>query len=153
MTITPEQPVKTSIANKMFKGREVKSADEQHTALVEQTEKWVAATFYGTLLKQVRNNPFKSEMLSGGQGGEAFGSLYDQQMAEHMSRGTGKKLVNAIVRKIEAANAYSRQQKPADMKKNESTQQLTAPRTVEASPSNTNSTNARNVRSDVTAVR
>jgi Rod binding domain-containing protein len=129
------------------------SADEQHAALVKQTEKWVATTFYGTLLKSVRNNPFKSDLLTGGEGGKAFGSLYDQQMADHMARGTGKKLVNAIVRKIEAANAYARQKGAGDAKKHESTQQLTAPRTVEASPSNDHSTNARNVRSDVTAVR
>jgi Rod binding domain-containing protein len=105
------------------------------------------------LLKQARDNPFKSELFSGGQGGDAFGSLYDQKMAEHMSRGTGKKLVNAIVRKIEAANAYAKHKNSAEAKKIESSEALTAPRTVEASPEANTSSNSRNVRSDVTAVR
>src|SRR6266404_402001 len=78
----------------------------QHDQLVKQTQKWVAQTFYGTLLKQVRQSPFHSKLFDGGRGGQAFGSLYDQQMAEHMARGTGSKLVNSIVRKIEAKQAY-----------------------------------------------
>jgi Rod binding domain-containing protein len=81
----------------------------QHDRLVKQTQKWVAQTFYGTLLKQVRQSPFRSELMDGGRGGQAFGSLYDQQMAEHMTRGVGMKLVNAIVRKIEAKQAYQKQ--------------------------------------------
>src|SRR5678815_214977 len=64
----------------------------QHDQIVEQSRKWIAQTFYGTLLKQLRNSPFKSELFSGGRGGEAFGSLYDQQLADRMSRGVGNKL-------------------------------------------------------------
>jgi Rod binding domain-containing protein len=82
------------------------SAAEQHAQLVKQTQKWVAQTFYGTLLKQMRNDPFKNEMFDGGRGGEAFGEMYDQQLADHMSKSSGKSLVNGIVRKIEAAKAY-----------------------------------------------
>ena len=36
--------------------------------------------------------------------------MYDQRLIEHMSRGAGNKLVNAIVRKLEAATAYGKQQ-------------------------------------------
>jgi Rod binding domain-containing protein len=77
----------------------------QHDKLVKQTQNWVAQTFFGTLLKQMEDSPFKSEMFSGGRGGEAFSSLYHQRLAEHMSRGAGNKLVKAIVRKIEAKQA------------------------------------------------
>jgi Rod binding domain-containing protein len=80
----------------------------QHKQLVKQTQKWVAQTFYGTLLKQVRKSPFRSKIMDGGRGGEAFGSMYDEQMAERMSRGVGSKLVNSIVRKIEAKQAYQK---------------------------------------------
>ena len=73
----------------------------QHKALVKQTQKWVAQTFYGTLLKQSRESPFKSDMMSGGRGGQAFGSMLDMQMAERMAKGSGNKLVNSIVNKIE----------------------------------------------------
>jgi Rod binding domain-containing protein len=80
--------------------------EDRHAQLVKQTEKWVSQTFFGTLLKQMRENPFKSDLFSGGQGGQAFGALYDQQLADHMSKGAGGKLVDAIVRKIEGDKAY-----------------------------------------------
>ena len=74
----------------------------QHDKLLKQSRNWVAQTFFGTLLKQMENSPFKSELFSGGRGGEAFSSLYHQRLAEHMARGAGSKLVNSIVRRIEA---------------------------------------------------
>jgi Rod binding domain-containing protein len=77
-------------------------APAQHDRLTRQAQTWVAQTFFGTLLKQMENSPFKSDLFSGGRGGEAFSSLYHQRLAEHMTRGAGSKLVNAIVRKIEA---------------------------------------------------
>jgi Rod binding domain-containing protein len=80
-----------------------------HDKLVKQTQTWVAQSFFGTMLKQMRESPFKSDMLDGGRGGQAFGALYDQHLAERMSRGVGHKLVNSIVRKIEAKNAYEKQ--------------------------------------------
>jgi Rod binding domain-containing protein len=80
----------------------------KHDQLVKQAQKWVAQTFYGTLLKQVRQSPFHSKLFDGGRGGQAWGSLYDQQLAEHMARGTGQKLVNDIVNRIEARQAYEK---------------------------------------------
>ena len=79
----------------------------QHDRLTGEAQKWVAQTFFATLLKQMRDSPFKSELFSGGQGGETFGSLYDQQLAERMSRSAGSKLVGSIVRRIEANTAYA----------------------------------------------
>ena len=35
--------------------------------------------------------------------------LYDQELTSHLTRGTGSKLINAIVNRIEAKNAYARQ--------------------------------------------
>lgn len=104
----PALPPAASLLNK------VPSAS-QHDQLVKQTQKWVAQTFYGTLLKQVRQSPFHSNLFEGGRGGQAFGSLYDQQMAEHMARGTGQKLVNQIVRRIEAKKAYKKSPGSTDL--------------------------------------
>jgi Rod binding domain-containing protein len=84
--------------------------DPQHAKLVATTQKWVAQTFYGQLLKQMRNSPFKSDLFSGGRGGQAFNEMFDERMAEHMSRGAGSKLVKSIVRKVEATAAYRKQQ-------------------------------------------
>jgi hypothetical protein len=35
--------------------------------------------------------------------------MYDAELAQRMSRGAGNKLVNAIVNRIEAKNAYGKQ--------------------------------------------
>lgn len=87
-------------------GRWEREPLSEHDKLVEQTRTWVGQTFFGTLLKQMRESPFKSELFSGGAGGQAFSQLHDQRLAEHMARGAGTKLVNAIVRRIEANTAY-----------------------------------------------
>jgi Rod binding domain-containing protein len=81
--------------------------------LVRQAQQWVGQTFFGVLMKQMHESPFKSDLFDGGRGGQAFSEMYDQKLIEHMSRGAGNKLVNAIVRKLEAATAYGKQQRPA----------------------------------------
>ena len=81
----------------------------QHDQLTKQAQIWVAQTFFGTLLKQMHDSPFKSDLLDGGRGGQAFSSLYDQRLAERMAKGAGSKLVRSIVKRTEAAAAYRRQ--------------------------------------------
>ena len=100
----PLRPTKPGVA-----GRYATEPKSQHDQMVEKTRTWVAQTFFGTLLKQMRESPFKSELFSGGQGGQAFASLHDQHLAEHMARGAGSKLVNGIVRRLEAQQAYRKQ--------------------------------------------
>ncbi|HEV2293625.1 MAG TPA: rod-binding protein [Tepidisphaeraceae bacterium] len=82
-----------------------------HEDARKQAQTFVSQAFFGTLLKQMRNSPFKSELFSGGRGGEAFGSLYDQQLADRMATGVGTKLVDSIVRKLQAAKAYRKTSK------------------------------------------
>ena len=77
------------------------SGDERHAQLTEQTQKWVAQTFFGQMFKQMRDSPFKSKLFDGGHGGEAFQQMADQRLADGMARGTGHKLVDAIVDRIE----------------------------------------------------
>ena len=73
-------------------------------ALVKQARVWVSQTFFGTLLKQMHDSPFRSELFSGGRGGQAFSSLFDQHLTERMAGGKGaEKLVNSIVKHIERA--------------------------------------------------
>ena len=83
------------------------TADGRHRKLTEQTQKWVSQTFFGQLLKQMRHSPFKSKMFDGGRGGAAFQEMADQRTADSMARGTGRKLVDGIVRKIEGKAAYA----------------------------------------------
>jgi Rod binding domain-containing protein len=79
--------------------------------LTKEAQQLVAQTFYGTLMKQARNSPFKSDLFDGGRGGEAFGSMLDQHLADHMSRSTGSKLVHSLVNKLSANKAYQQQAK------------------------------------------
>jgi Rod binding domain-containing protein len=88
------------------------AALKKHKQLVSQTQKWVGDAFYGTLLKQMRESPFKSEIFDGGHGGEMFTTLFDQQLAGRMSGAAPDKLVQSIVKKIEghkASAAYLKQ--------------------------------------------
>jgi Rod binding domain-containing protein len=91
---------------------------KRHNALVKQTQKWVAQSFYGTMLKQMRSSPFHSDIFDGGRGGQMFHSMLDQQLAGHMTRHAAPGLVNSIVQKIEGGKAsanYQRQSNWSDI--------------------------------------
>lgn len=77
-----------------------KVLEGKHEQLTHTAQKWVAQTFYGAMLKQMRNSPFKSELFNGGRGGEAYAAMFDQTLAERMARGQDNKLVRSIVRQI-----------------------------------------------------
>lgn len=117
---TPQIKPPTSIATSALFAREraaeLQSGGDQHTKLVNQTEKWVAQTFYGTLLKQMRESPLHSDLMDGGNGGKTFQAMLDQRLADHMSRHAGGKLVRAIVKKIEAAQGAKHYEKASKLK-------------------------------------
>jgi len=81
----------------------------QHQKLEKQAQKLVAQTFYGAMLKQMRNSPFKSKMFDGGRGGEAFSEMLDQHLADHLAGATNNQLVHAIAQKMD-------HQRPRDAK-------------------------------------
>jgi Rod binding domain-containing protein len=84
----------------------------RHAQLEGFAQKWVAQTFFGAMLRQMRNSPFKSELFSGGHGGDAFQQLYDQHMAERMARGAGRSLAASIVRHIERQRGVKKGRDP-----------------------------------------
>ena len=88
-----------------------KEALDPKDPLTQQAQKLVAQTFYGTLMKQARQDPFKSEMMDGGRGGAACGEMLDEHLADHMSKGTGSKLVHSLVNKMQANGAYKKHTK------------------------------------------
>jgi Rod binding domain-containing protein len=81
----------------------------RHQHLTRQAQKLVSQTFFGTLLKQMHESPFKSPLLDGGRGGQAFQPLMDQHLADRMARASGKKLVRGIVRQLEGREEYRKQ--------------------------------------------
>ena len=91
--------------------------------LDKQAHNLIGTTFYATLLKQMHDSPFKSELFSGGRGGEAFGGMYDQVLSQRMAQRGGDRMVRPIVKKFKAAAeaAYERQnRKTTDTFKQES---------------------------------
>jgi Rod binding domain-containing protein len=81
----------------------------RHDKLIQQTRKWVAVSFFEPMLNEMRNDPFHSDLLDGGNAGKAFASMFDERLAEKMSSGASDTLVQSIVRKIEGGKAYARQ--------------------------------------------
>jgi hypothetical protein len=78
------------------------AAQANRAALVKQARVWVSQTFFGTLMKQMHESPFRSELFSGGRGGQAFSSLFNQHLSDRMAGGkSAEKLVNSILKKIE----------------------------------------------------
>ncbi|HVT90798.1 MAG TPA: rod-binding protein [Tepidisphaeraceae bacterium] len=81
---------------------------QQHAKLLQTAQTWVAQTFFGQMLKQMRESPFKSKLFDGGRGGEMFANQLDQHLAERMSRsGSGRRLAESIVHKIESKGHVS----------------------------------------------
>jgi Rod binding domain-containing protein len=108
--VGPREPLEPLNQTDFVPGLRKKEEPSREQELTHQAQKWVAQTFFGTLLKQMRDSPFKSDIFDGGHGGQAFTSMYDQQLAERMSRGAGSgKLVRGIVRRLEGKKAYDKQ--------------------------------------------
>src|SRR5947209_4360976 len=57
----------------------------------------IGQTFFGTLLREAQNSPFHSNLFEGGRGGEAFSTLFNQRLAEHLSNGVGNRLARSVV--------------------------------------------------------
>jgi Rod binding domain-containing protein len=55
----------------------------------------------------MRNSSFKSDLFSGGRGGQSFAMIYDQHLADRMARGAGRRLAAGIVRHIERPRSPS----------------------------------------------
>ncbi|HET6249578.1 MAG TPA: rod-binding protein [Tepidisphaeraceae bacterium] len=78
-------------------------AKKYHNELVKQSKRLVSQTFFGAMLKQMRNSPFKSKLLDGGRGGEVFSSLLDQHLEDKMANSkAGRSMAESMANKIEA---------------------------------------------------
>jgi hypothetical protein len=77
----------------------------------------LAQTFYGPMLKQMHDSPFKSELFSGGRGGEAFNELLDQQLITHAAgteSGSGGRLAKSIARQYHTLHPQNPTTDPND---------------------------------------
>lgn len=83
---------------------------DEHAQLTAQAQKLVAQAFYGPILKQMHDSPFKAPWVDGGRGGQAFEPLLDQRLVDHLAKTSGKKLVKSLVKKIEKHRSGKRSQ-------------------------------------------
>ena len=74
---------------------------KQAERLKQSSETLVNQFFMGSMLKQMRSNPFKDEMFSGGKGGAAYAGLFDQHIAENAGGRIAKNLVKSMVKQYE----------------------------------------------------
>lgn len=78
--------------------------EERHEELTRQAQKLVSHTFFGPMLRQMRNSPFKNELFDGGRGGQVFHAMFDQHLADRMAGSANNKLVSALVRQLEGSS-------------------------------------------------
>jgi Rod binding domain-containing protein len=64
--------------------------------LREATAQFVSTAFLMPMLKQVREDPFKSDLFHGGQGEEVFGAQLDQKMADNIATSANFPLVDHL---------------------------------------------------------
>jgi hypothetical protein len=84
--------------------RQPLSADK--AAQLEQSSQVLVNQFFmGSMLKQMRESPFKNEMFSGGKGGDAYAGLFDQHISENAGGRIAKSLVKSMVKQYQRTAA------------------------------------------------
>ncbi len=73
-----------------------KAAEGKAKQLREVTAQFVATAFLMPMLKQVREDPFKTEMFHGGQGEKVFGAQLDQTLADRIAQSPAFPLVDRL---------------------------------------------------------
>lgn len=81
-----------------------RTQEEHHEELTRQAQKLVSHTFFGPMLRQMRNSPFKNDLFDGGRGGQVFHAMFDQHLADRMAGSANNKLVSALVRQLEGGS-------------------------------------------------
>ena len=68
-------------------------------AKLEQAAQTLVNQFFmGSMMKQMRNSPFKNEAFTGGKAGAAYAGMFDQHVAEHSGNKIAKSLVSAMLK-------------------------------------------------------
>ena len=71
---------------------------EKDAELQKTAEQLVNSLFMGTMLKGMRNSPFKDDLFSGGKAGNAYAGMFDQQLTQHAGGGLAQDLVRSMVK-------------------------------------------------------
>ncbi len=77
--------------------REAGNHDDQAR---EQAEKLIGIALFLPLFKQIGKNPFRTDLMHGGRGEEAFTQQLHMNLADRMGRRMGGDLVDAVVDRL-----------------------------------------------------
>jgi hypothetical protein len=66
----------------------------------EAAEQLVGIALFLPLLKQARENPFKTELFHGGPGEERFAGQFDQQIADRLAQRWAGPIVESMLSKV-----------------------------------------------------
>ena len=106
MPLAPRQRFIEALAEQTRRGVEPSDTATDRTGparrkqLRDQIENLVSMALVLPMLKQVRSDPFKSEMFHGGFGEEVFGSQMDMVMAERLGPRVAGPIVDATYRRL-----------------------------------------------------
>jgi len=74
-----------------------KTGDEQR----EAAEQLVGIALFLPLLKQARENPFKTELFHGGPGEQRFGAQFDQRIADRLAERWAGPIVDQMMNRMD----------------------------------------------------
>jgi Rod binding domain-containing protein len=103
LAINANATVKTAMTKLNAAGADkaMSAGGARHAQLEEKAQQFVATAFFGEMFRQMRESPFKSEVMSGGRAGDAYSGMLHQTLAERMGRGAGRSLVESIVKSLQ----------------------------------------------------
>ncbi len=83
-------------------GRSVEAGKQHDKELRKRVDEFVGMTFYGTLLRTMRDSSMKGPYGHGGRGEEIFTGQLDTILAQRMGQATGSSLNEAVYRSLSA---------------------------------------------------
>jgi hypothetical protein len=81
-------------------GQSVEEAQQREKLLRQRADEFVGITFYGTLMKLMRNSSLKGPYGHGGRGEEVFGGQLDMVLAQRMGEASRFDLGQAVYRQL-----------------------------------------------------
>ncbi len=74
----------------------------------ESAEQLIGIALFMPLLKEIQDNPFKSELMHGGRGEDVFAERLHAQLADGLGRRMGGDLVDAVVKRMQSMERHNR---------------------------------------------
>ncbi|HUW59340.1 MAG TPA: rod-binding protein [Planctomycetota bacterium] len=77
--------------------------------LEKQVGRFVSGTFFGMMLKAMRDTVSEDGLMSGGRGEHVFRGMFDMELTERFSESSNFPLIEAAVRQLSGRAVYRKQ--------------------------------------------